>query len=75
MPIGKPPPPALAERLRSFRERWGQALLIAVVVHVLIGGAVYVLYRLSLPPPPGYVIVDLLPPRATPSPSAAPVGE
>ncbi len=67
-----PTPDSIAVRLRRFWQRWGNALVIAVVAHVCIGAAIVVLYYVTKPPPPRYVIADLLPPSARPSPTASP---
>ncbi|MDP9141129.1 MAG: hypothetical protein M3O62_10095 [Pseudomonadota bacterium] len=66
------PPPSLAERLRQLWKHWGRITIIVLIAHAIFGGALTTLYFLSRPPPPRYVVVDLIPARATPAPTVAP---
>ncbi len=72
MATQKQPPLPLRERLRRFWRRWGHSIVIAVIAHAVIGGALTTLYFLTRPKPPRYVVVDLLPASATPAPTPAP---
>lgn len=65
-------PDSIAVRMRRFWQRWGSAMVIAVLAHACIGAAIVVLYHVTKPPPPRYVIADLLPPTGKPKPTASP---
>ncbi len=65
------PPPSLAERLRQLWKHWGRITIIVLIAHALFGGALTTLYFLSRPPPPRYVVVDLIPASTQPAPTPA----